>query len=64
MSDKATLRYGAAACQVDFPNPTNRRGIKPHVDRMLRMVALSYPLEIDRSDPAIVHIRMRQDMSE
>ncbi len=38
MSDKETLRYGAAACQVDFPNPTNRRGIKPHVDRMLRMV--------------------------
>ncbi len=41
MSEKTNLRYGAAACQVDFPNPTNRRGIKPHVDRMLRMVDMA-----------------------
>ncbi len=40
MSDKK-LRYGAAACQVDFPNPTNRRDVKPHVDRMLRMVDMA-----------------------
>jgi predicted amidohydrolase len=32
------LRYAAAACQVDFPNPADRRGIGPHVDRMLAMV--------------------------
>ncbi|MEM7356183.1 MAG: nitrilase-related carbon-nitrogen hydrolase [Acidobacteriota bacterium] len=38
MSDKSTLRYGAAACQVDFPNPAERGAIKPHVDHMLRMV--------------------------
>ncbi len=33
-----TLRYAAAACQVDFPNPAHRRGIKPHTDRMLAMI--------------------------
>lgn len=32
------LRYAAAACQVDFENPADRRGIKSHVDRMLRMI--------------------------
>ena len=32
------LRYAAAACQVDFPNPADRRGIGPHVDRMLAMI--------------------------
>ncbi|MEO1085240.1 MAG: hypothetical protein AAFY88_13455, partial [Acidobacteriota bacterium] len=32
------LRYGVAACQVDFENPADRRGIKKHVDRMLQMV--------------------------
>ncbi len=41
MRQKKTLRYGVAACQVDFPNPTNRRGIGPHVDRMLRMVDMA-----------------------
>ena len=41
MSPNQPLRYGAAACQVDFPNPTNRRGIKSHVDRMLRMVDMA-----------------------
>jgi len=38
MSDKDDLRYAAAACQTDFPNPADRGGIKPHVDRMLAMV--------------------------
>src|SRR6185503_15066420 len=33
------LRYAAAACQTDFPNPPTRRGIKAHVDRMLAMIA-------------------------
>ena len=32
------LRYAAAACQVDFPNPADRAGIKAHVDRMLAMI--------------------------
>ncbi len=41
MSHKDTLRYGAAACQVDFPNPTHRRDVKSHVDRMLRMVDMA-----------------------
>lgn len=34
----AHLRYGVAACQVDFENPSDRRGIRPHVDRMLQMI--------------------------
>src|SRR4051795_23102 len=36
---KEELRYSAAACQVDFPNPADRAGIKPHTDRMLTMIA-------------------------
>jgi predicted amidohydrolase len=32
------MRYAAAACQTDFPNPPDRRGIKGHVDRMLEMI--------------------------
>ncbi len=38
MSLEDRLRYAAAACQVDFPNPADRRGIKAHVDRMLTMI--------------------------
>ncbi len=38
MSIEGRLRYSAAACQVDFSNPKDRRGIKPHVDRMLTMI--------------------------
>ena len=38
MTDQ-TLRYSAAACQVDFPNPADRSGIKAHTDRMLAMIA-------------------------
>src|ERR1700681_3229443 len=34
-----SLRYAAAACQVDFPNPADRSGIKAHTDRMLTMIA-------------------------
>lgn len=34
-----SLRYAAAACQVDFPNPADRSGIKAHTDRMLAMIA-------------------------
>jgi formamidase len=37
MSDR--LRYAAAACQTDFPNPLDRGGIARHVDRMLAMIA-------------------------
>src|SRR4029453_6092955 len=32
------IRYAAAACSTDFPNPLDRRGIAPHVDRMLAMI--------------------------
>ena len=39
MNGDGTLRYAAAACQVDFPNPADRSGIKPHTDRMLTMIA-------------------------
>lgn len=35
------LRYAAAACQTDFPNPADRAGIRPHVDRMLQMVDMA-----------------------
>ncbi len=38
MAAEKALRYGAAACQVDFPNPADRGGIRPHVDRMLEMI--------------------------
>jgi formamidase len=31
-------RYAAAACQIDFPNPARRSGIKAHTDRMLAMI--------------------------
>lgn len=37
----APLRYAAAACQTDFPNPADRAGIRPHVDRMLQMVDMA-----------------------
>ncbi len=39
MTDR--IRYAAAACQVDFPNPADRSQIKPHVDRMLEMVDMA-----------------------
>lgn len=32
------IRYAAAACQTDFPNPPERKGIKRHTDRMLQMI--------------------------
>lgn len=35
------LRYSAAACQVDLPNPQDRGGIAGHVDRMLEMVDMA-----------------------
>jgi predicted amidohydrolase len=31
------MRYAAAACQVDFSNPTDRAGIRDHTDRMLAL---------------------------
>ena len=34
----ASLRYLAAACQTDFPNPVDRSGIADHVGHMLTMV--------------------------
>jgi len=39
MASEERLRYAAAACQTDFGNPPTRAGIKPHVDRMLTMIA-------------------------
>jgi formamidase len=39
MPTEDRLRYGVAACQTDFGNPADRTGIKPHVDRMLVMIA-------------------------
>ncbi|MEM7582092.1 MAG: nitrilase-related carbon-nitrogen hydrolase [Acidobacteriota bacterium] len=41
MTQQKPLRYGAAACQVDFPNPADRSGIKPHTDRMLQMIQMA-----------------------
>ncbi len=38
MSEKTNLRYAAAACQVDFPNPAERSEIGGHVERMLSMI--------------------------
>ncbi len=35
------LRYAAAACQVDFGNPTERGGIRSHTDRMLAMIDMA-----------------------
>src|SRR5947209_2131404 len=32
------LRYLAAACQTDFPNPADRSGIAGHVSHMLTML--------------------------
>ena len=33
-----SLRYAVAACQTDFPCPTDRREISARVDRMLAMI--------------------------
>jgi predicted amidohydrolase len=35
------LRYAAAACQVDLPNPSDRKGIRKKTDRMLAMVDMA-----------------------
>jgi predicted amidohydrolase len=32
------LRYAAAACQTDLPNPIDRSGMRPNTDRMLSMI--------------------------
>jgi predicted amidohydrolase len=32
------LRFAAAACQTDFPNPVDRRGMAANTDRMLAMI--------------------------
>ena len=32
------LRYAAAACQTDLPNPADRSGIKRHTDHLLGMI--------------------------
>jgi formamidase len=32
------IRYSAAACQTDLPNPTDRRQMRLNTDRMLQMV--------------------------
>jgi predicted amidohydrolase len=33
-----TIRYSAAACQTDLPNPTDRRQMAANTDRMLAMI--------------------------
>ena len=33
-----TIRYSAAACQTDFPNPLNRSQMSANTDRMLAMI--------------------------
>lgn len=33
-----TIRYAAAACQTDLPNPTQRRDMRANTDRMIEMV--------------------------
>src|SRR5262245_50087889 len=33
-----TIRYAAAACQTDFPNPLDRRQMTANTDRMLSMI--------------------------
>lgn len=35
------IRYSAAACQVDQPNPANRQAIKRNTDRMIRMLEMA-----------------------
>ena len=35
------LRYAAAACQIDLPNPTSRQGITARVDHMLGMCRMA-----------------------
>ena len=32
------IRYSAAACQTDLPNPIERRQMRPNTDRMLSMI--------------------------
>ena len=34
----AVLRYSAAACQTDLPNPTHRQQMRANTDRMLSMI--------------------------
>ena len=40
------LRYAAAACQTDLPNPLDRRQMAANTDRMLAMI-----------DAAFLHLR-------
>ena len=32
------IRYSAAACQTDFPNPLDRRSMRANTERMLSMI--------------------------
>jgi predicted amidohydrolase len=32
------IRYSVAACQTDFANPIDRRGMRANTDRMLSMI--------------------------
>ena len=69
---KEELRYAAAACQVDFPNPADRAGIKPHTDRMIDMIdpalerrCLRRPVERSREDgPAPFEHGTRQPLPD
>ena len=33
-----SIRYSAAACQTDLPNPIERRQMRSNTDRMLQMI--------------------------
>jgi predicted amidohydrolase len=37
----STLRYGAAACQIDLPNPTRRKQIGKRVSHMIKMIHMA-----------------------
>ncbi|MGY8824930.1 MAG: nitrilase-related carbon-nitrogen hydrolase, partial [Candidatus Latescibacterota bacterium] len=41
MSEDVQLRYAAAACQVDRPNPERRGEIKGNAQRMLEMIDMA-----------------------
>ena len=38
VSEMALIRYAAAACQTDMPNPLSRRDMRANTDRMLSMI--------------------------
>ena len=39
------IRYAAAACQTDLPNPANRRGMRVNTDRIIEISGPRYDTE-------------------